>query len=162
VKRPDVDPGDAYLAGLRLLSARELSERQLQQRLRRRGFTDDAIAAALERLKSGGALDDRRTAFAFARTALRVKRHGRERVLRELEAIGVTRDLAREAVADAFSGADEAEMIRAAIARRRRGKGPLQPSELRRLHGWLLRQGFGAAAVASALRARGEASDTDD
>lgn len=153
MKRADLDPRDAHPTALRMLAARELSERQVRERLARRGFPEGAVAEAVSRLAASGAIDDRRVAFAFAKTRVRVRRHGRARVLRELEAIGIARDLARDAVAEAFAGVDESRMIAEAIARRRRGGGPIDPGEARRLHASLIRQGFSADAVVRALRA---------
>jgi regulatory protein len=144
-----------------MLALRELSVSQLHDRLRRRGFAEDAITAALTRLDASGALDDRRTALAFARTELRVKHRGRARVLRQLEAIGIARDLARDAVAEVYDEVDEADMIAQALARRRRSTNPVRdPAEFRRLHAYLVRQGFSSDAVIRALKAR--ATDMSD
>ena len=145
---------DSYSAAVRLLASRELSEHQLRQRLHKRGFQTPDIDEAIERAKASGAVDDRRVALAFARTQLKVKRHGRLRALRELEAIGVPREIAREAVAEVFGDADEPAMIAQALARRSKRTGALDPAERRRLHGYLIRQGFSPDAVIKALRTR--------
>jgi regulatory protein len=155
-------PEDVHHAALRLLRARELTERQLRDRLASRGFAADAISDAVTRLAGSGALDDGRAAAAFARTSVRVRRRGRDRVLRELEAMGVARDVARRAVENAFADADEPRMIADAIARRRRTRGRLPDGEFRRLRAYLIRQGFAPAAVLDALRkAGGSAADED-
>lgn len=162
MKRPDVDPRQPYSVALRMLAGRELSERQLRERLAKRGFPADAIADAAVRLKASRAVDDTRVALALARTHVRIKRHGRARVLRELEAIGIAREIARAAVADVFADVDEPHMIAQAIARRRRHTGTIEPAEFRRLHAYLIRQGFPADAVVRALRARGGSQFADE
>src|SRR5262245_35417860 len=124
----------AYSMGLVLLSRRELSVRQLQERLVRRGYTSPAVAEAVERLQASRALDDERVARAFARTHASVKRQGRDRVLRELAAIGIGRSVAADAVAEVFGALDEAALLSAALARRlRRGITLDDPAARRRI-----------------------------
>ena len=150
---------DAYVTGLTMLARRELSEAQVRQRLARRQFESDDIDAAVTRLQQERALDDRRTALAFARTQANVKRHGRLRVLRELQAIGIARGLAQDAVAEVFADVDEDDLIARALDRRlRTGRGTggtrPAPADLRRVQQYLLRQGFSADRVNAAIRTR--------
>ena len=116
------DADTAYVAGLTLLARRELAEAQLRERLTRRRFTPDDIDAAVTRLRRERALDDRRTALACARTEVRVRQRGRARVVRQIEALGIARDIARDAVAEVFAEVDEAALLEQALDRRlRRG-----------------------------------------
>jgi regulatory protein len=151
----DPTPAAARTTALLLLGRRELSSRQLRDRLRRKGFPDDVIDQAFTDLQSSGALDDTRAARARARHDLVVRRHGRARVLRQVQAMGVDGDTAREAVSAAFDDVDEGQMIEEALSRRlRNAPFPTDPQALRRLAGWLLRQGFDAAKVQQVLRRR--------
>jgi regulatory protein len=143
----------AYVAGLTLLSRRELAEAQLRERLARRKFDADEIDDAIARLRRERALDDRRTALACARTEVRVKRRGRARVVRQIEALGIARDIAREAVAEVFAEVDEAELLQQALERRlRRGTELSDPAAFRRVHRYLLGQGFDPERVTALLR----------
>ena len=145
----------AYVAALKMLARRELSEAQVRDRLeRRRACEPDEIDAAVARLKREKAIDDRRTAAACARTEVRVKRHGRLRVLQQIESLGISRAVARTAVKEAFEDVDEREMLDDAIARRARRRASFDAAEARRMHRYLLVQGFDPAEVASALRKR--------
>jgi regulatory protein len=155
------DPATCFTAAVRILAGRELSAFQLRERLKRRGFPDSEVTDAVKRLTASGSLDDRRVAFSFARHQLTIKRRGRLRALRELESIGIARDLAREAVAEAFDATDESALIDQTIARRVKSSAPLDLKAARRLHGYLIRQGFSADAVARALRRHGRALDDD-
>jgi len=143
----------AYSVALRLLATRELSRRQVDDRLRRRGFSDEQIAAAIARLRDDGSLDDARVALAYARTAARVKHQGRERVLKEIEGLGIGRQQARQAVDEVFGELDEAALIELALARRLRGR-ITSAAVFARHYRYLLRQGFTPAAVVDALRSR--------
>jgi regulatory protein len=145
----------AYVAGLTLLARRELAEAQLRERLARRKFEADEIDAAVTRLRRERAIDDRRTALACARTEMRVKHRGRARVVRQIEALGIARDVAREAVAEVFAEVDETELLQQALDRRlRHGMDVSDPAVFRRVHRYLLGQGFDAGRVTALLRGR--------
>jgi SOS response regulatory protein OraA/RecX len=147
----------AYVVGLTLLARRELGETQLRTRLARRKFDDEDIDGAIARLRHEGALDDRRTAIACARTEVRLRHRGRARVLRQIEALGIARDVARDAVAEVFTELDEAELLEQALDRRlRRGLVLNDPLVLQRMHRYLVAQGFDPSAVSGLLRRRAQ------
>ena len=146
----------AYVAGLTLLARRELAEAQLRERLARRKFNQEDIDAAVARLRLEGAVNDRRTAVACARTEVRLRHHGRARVVRRIEALGIARDVAREAVAEVFTEIDETELLEHALDRRlRRGLTLNDPLAVQRMHRYLVGQGFDPSAVTGLLRRRG-------
>ena len=156
--RPRSPSADAYVAGLTLLAGRDLSAAQLGQRLRRRGFTPEAIDAAVTRLHREGALDDRRAAAAYARRAVEVRRQGPARIARELAARGVDGSVAKAAIADALDGRDPEELLDRSLDRRLAG--PIASrAEFRRLYQYLLRQGFDGAMAGAALRRRARSPD---
>jgi regulatory protein len=143
----------AYIDGLRLLSRRDLSVSELRARLLDREHPADQVERAIEQLLDTQALDDSRVARAYARTAANVKGRGRLRVMRELTAMGIARQTASEAIADAFADVDERSLIAKAIQKKLRGKTKLAgAAEHARLYQYLMRQGFTPAAIADALR----------
>jgi regulatory protein len=145
----------AYVVGLKMVARRELAEAQLRTRLARRKFDEEDIDAAVARLRRERALDDRRTALACARTEVRLKHRGRARVTRQIEALGIARDLAREAVAEVFADIDETALLEQALDRRLRGGSELRdPAVFRRVHRYLLGQGFDPERVTALLRRR--------
>ena len=142
----------AYVAGLRMLARRELSEAQVRLRLGGRKFEPDEIDAAIARLQRERALDDRRTALACARTEAHLKHHGRARALRQVQALGIAREIARTAVSAVFAELDETQLLEDALERRLR-RAPLADARAaQRIRRYLLVQGFDPAEVASALR----------
>lgn len=142
-----------YLDGLKLLGRRELSVSQLRSRLLDREHAPEDADAAIARLLETGALDDRRVARAYARTASKIKGRGRLRVSRELQALGIAKDVVAEAVAEVFADLDERALIDRAIQKKLRGgKKPETMQERARLYQFLMRQGFTPAAVSAALR----------
>jgi regulatory protein len=146
----------AYNDGLKLLGRRELSAADLRARLVDREHPADEIDAAIAKLTASGALDDRRVARAYARTASKIKGRGRLRVTRELQAMGIARDIVADAVGDVFGDLDERAMIDRAIQKKLRGgRKPSTVQERARIYQFLMRQGFTPAAVSAALRRLG-------
>jgi len=144
----------AYIAGLKMLARRELSEAQVRTRLARKEYEPDEIDDAVARLRRERALDDHRTALACARTEVRIKHRGRARVLRQVESLGIARTVARAAVAEVFGELDENALLEQALERRLR-RGPLTDvAAARRVHRYLLGQGFDPARVSSLIRGR--------
>ena len=136
-----------------MLARRELSVEQVRARLAHHEHSPPTIETAIRQLLDSGALDDRRVARAYARTASTVKGRGRLRVLRELAAIGIAKDVAAEAVGEVFGDVDERALIAKAIQKKMRGRPKLANQQERaRLYQFLMRQGFTPAAVADALR----------
>ena len=149
------DADRAYVTALGLLARRELAEAQLRTRLAKRKFNDDEIDGAMTRLRRERAVDDRRTALACARTQVRIKHRGRARVVRHIEALGINRDIAREAVAEVFAELDENVLLEQALDRRlRHGRSLSDPAVVRRVHRYLLGQGFDPGRVTELLRRR--------
>jgi regulatory protein len=149
----------AYAAGLNLLARRELAEAQVRTRLARQQFDDADIDAAVERLRDERALDDRRTALACARTQVRTRHRGRARVVRQIEALGIAREIARDAVGEVFADVDEDALLEQALERRlRQGESLSDLTVLRRVHRYLLGQGFDPARVTDLLRRRSRAN----
>ena len=143
-----------YLAGLRMLARRELSEQEIRQRLARRHHDRDAIDSAVARLKENRSLDDERVSGALARSEVGLKRHGRLRAQRQMEAAGITPALARRALDEVFASVDPDELIAAALAKWLRcGRLIEDDAHFRRLYRSLIGQGFEPDRVLATLRA---------
>jgi regulatory protein len=152
--------GSAYGDGLQMLARRELSAAQVKARLLEREHAAEDVDAAIEQLRESGALDDARVARAYVETALRVKGRGRLRIQRELNEMGIPREVASAALADAFGDVDERRLIAKAIAKKLRGQRKIDtPGEYARVYQFLMRQGFSPAAVSAALRTYRKGAD---
>jgi regulatory protein len=153
----------AYLDALHLLARRALSVTECRERLLAREHTDDQIDAAIARLVETGGLDDRKLALAHARTAVDIKGRGRLRVVRELQARGVDKDVAAEAVAEVFGEKDERSLVARALQKKLRGRPrPADAAEHARLYQYLMRQGFTPAVVIESLRRLRRATDDEE
>jgi regulatory protein len=145
----------AYIAGLKMLGRRELSEAQIRQRLARRGHEPEDIDAAVVRLKADRSLDDARVAGAIARTETSIRRRGRLRVRRQIQAAGIDPDVAAQALDAVFSEIDGDALLDAALARRLPDDRPIADDrEFQRLYRFLMVQGFESDGVLRLLRGR--------
>ena len=154
---------DAYTDALRLLAGRELSVSRCRARLLDRDHAPADVDQAIERLLEDGSLNDARVARAYARTAVTVKGRGRLRVARELQELGVARDVAAAALADVYGEQDERSLVARAVQKKLRGRAkPSTPADFARIYQHLLRQGFSpSAASAEVRRLRRPASDDE-
>ncbi len=146
---------DTYLTALKMLGRRELSEAQLRQRLLRRQHDPDAIEAALTRLKSDRSLDDERVAGAIARSETNLKKRGRYRVTRQIEAAGIASSIAKRIVEETFADIDGDALLAQALDRRLRGRTSIADDrEFQRLYRYLVAQGFEPDRVLALLRTK--------
>ncbi len=144
---------DTYLAALKMLARRELSEAQLRQRLLRHQHDPDAIEQAIARLKSDRSLDDERVAGAIARSETGLRKRGRYRVTRQIEAAGISASIAKRVVDETFAAIDGDALLAQALARRLRGRTRIEDDrEFQRLYRYLLGQGFEPDRVLALLR----------
>jgi regulatory protein len=148
-------PHPTYIAALKMLARRELSERQIRQRLARQGHDDDAVDDAIARLKADRSLDDDRVARALARHEVLTRRHGRARAGRQLAAAGIDAPLARAALDEVLGGVDQDALLESALRRRLRDSQTIDDEKaFQRLYRYLLGQGFESDRILRALKSR--------
>ena len=136
-----------------MLARRELSEAQVRQRLARRDHPPGDIDDAVDRLKRDRSIDDERVAGVIARTETAVRKRGRLRVRRRIEAAGIASALAERAVDEVFREVDGDALLEAALRKRLRGAERITDDrQFARLWRYLLGQGFEADRVAALLR----------
>jgi regulatory protein len=119
------EPPTAVDTALRALRHRDLSARELEQRLRAKGFEESERAEALETLERTGLLDDVRFAEARARS-LAARGAGDAAIRHALGLAGVAREIADDALQALEPEAERANAIAA-----RRGAGPKTARYLR-------------------------------
>jgi len=123
----------------------------LDQRLRRAGFPDDEVAVALADLEQSGLIDDQRFAQAVVADRAGRRLSGDREIRNVLRQQGVSEELSSAAIAEA---GDEAERALALARKRAFRLRDLDPATaFRRLHGLLLRRGFGPSVAREACRA---------
>ena len=149
----------AYVAALRMLARRELSEAQVRQRLARKEFADTDIDEAVTRLKDDRAIDDARVAEAIARTETSVRKRGKRRIMRKIESAGIRPTVAKQAIDEVFGALDAEALLESALAKRLpRGQSIEDDRTFNRLYRYLVGQGFEPDRVVELLRSRKSAA----
>lgn len=135
---------------VRLLAHRPRARRELQTRLRRNGFSDQAISAALNRMEELGYINDQQFATYWVENRAEHRPRGRRLIAQELRAKGVAPDVIEQAV-------DEAEIDEYGqaleLARQRSGRMQGLESQVwrRRMAGFLQRRGYSMEIVRRVL-----------
>jgi regulatory protein len=144
----------AYIDGLKLLGRRELSEKQVRQRLARKEYQPDEIDEAVARLREERAINDHRVAEAIARTETGIRKRGKIRVRMQLERAGIAKETAKAAIDGVFEGIDDAALLESSLRKRLRGRETIADDrEFARLFRFLIGQGFESDRVMTALKA---------
>ena len=141
----------ATAVALRLLARRERCRRELEERLRRRGFSPEAVADAIARLEDAGYLSDERFAHAFLRARMQ-RGEAPWLAAAKARARGADEAAVARALAEAEERWDALEAARALVAKWD-PDAALRKSEAgrRRIAGRLMRRGFDAATIAAIL-----------
>lgn len=145
---------DAYEDGVRLLSRRSLTRREVVSRLRERGHGDDEVEEAVSRLTAQSAIDDRALASHWIASQAAGRGRGKDRALAELVARGVDETIAASAWSQAMEdGAIDDEALLSRAVRKRLGAPPgrADRGRLARVYNALLHEGFGDAELEAAL-----------
>jgi regulatory protein len=144
----------AYIDGLKMLGRRELSEKQVRQRLARKEYDQDEIDEAVARLREERAINDQRVAEAIVRTETGIRKRGRVRVRMQLERAGIAKETAKAAIDRVFEAVDDAALLESSLRKRLRGRETIADErEFARLFRYLIGQGFESDRVMKALKA---------
>ena len=152
------DAERCYAAAMRILGHRFNSVAELRLKLRAKKFEREVIDETIERLRAEKWLDDERFAGAFVRTRQN-KKIGSRRIARELAAVGVDRDTAKNVLAEHADEERELADLTALCEKRKRllirrhGEAYLETAEGRKkLAAYLLNHGYDAALVQRVIK----------
>ncbi|MCC7008334.1 MAG: regulatory protein RecX [Acidobacteria bacterium] len=140
------------------MGRRDLTAAELTAKLTDQGYAPSDVTDVVQRLIDEHAVDDRRTAAAYAETAARIKGRGRLRIRRELEARGISRSVIEDVLRQAAPADDELAAIRQYLTRKRLTERS-SPAERRRVFQQLLRRGFPPETIRKVLRDEPDADD---
>ena len=135
----------SYDKAVQLLAARPHFRRELEAKLRQRGFPSEEIEEALARLTEQGYLDDRAAARSLVESRA-AKGEGRTRLRAELAKRGAPQEAIEEALSEITDEDDLPRAREAAEAWRRRGG-----TDPRALARHLDRKGFTRRAIVAVL-----------
>lgn len=139
---------EPWEVALKLLAMRALTTQELGQRLARRGYTAEQIAAVVAKLTASRYLDDAEYARAWARARAHRRSVGPARLARELRARGIAEGEITGALDEAYGDRDARQVAEAAVGRKLPALQGLAPEVARRrLAAYLSRQGFSTEIV---------------
>lgn len=146
-------------AGLSLLGYRARATGELEARLRRKGFSPSAIAAAIEKLQGWHYLDDENFAQAWIEQQQAHRPRSRRALQQELRTKGIEPGLIESTLATTKFD-EEADAL--ALARKKwQGMANLSPEvRQRRLTGYLGRRGYGFDIVRKVINQLENEGDT--
>jgi regulatory protein len=130
-----------------LLKFRLRTEKELFQRLTKKGFSGDCVKQALEFLKEKRFIDDRLFAKAWVESRLK-KPLGFRRLAMELKIKGVDEKIIDSRLDEAKKGYSEEAVVKEIIRQKQektRGIDPLKAKK--RIYSYLLRRGFSPEVV---------------
>ena len=133
------------------LSFRARSEKEITDKLKRKGYEEDVVEVTISRLRESNFVND--AEFAAQWTRHRQTGKGRRFIAQELKQKGVDSDTIAETLAETVSDADESETA-FTLAVRRVGVNPTDKSReaQAKLAAFLQRRGFGWDIVRGVLR----------
>ena len=138
----------ARLFVIRSLAVRMQSTAELERKLAARDIPADVARDALERVADYGYVNDEALANQLAR-GMRSRGYGRRRAEQKLRERGLTGDIAKAAIAEAYEQVDETDLATEAL----RNRPTATDAERRRAVAFLSRRGFSTAAAWGAVRA---------
>ncbi|WP_414718493.1 regulatory protein RecX [Trichlorobacter sp.] len=146
-------PGDCYLAALRLLTGQDYTCAALRRKLQMKRFSAEVAHQAVERLISEGYLDDQRYAERFVAAARQSGRYVGYRLRQELRRRGVAPELIDQVLRNVPDDGDELAQARELIERRYAAFNPQEADDRqrRRIAGFLQRRGYRGDVVRQLL-----------
>lgn len=140
---------------MKLLEFSDRTTKELETKLSRSGFSEEAIAEAEEYLNLFHYLDDER--FAYQYILCRLEGKSRQVITQELKRKGVSEEIIHHAwnsISDELGvnfRENELDMIRTIVRKHHFSESKITIKELRRLYGKLARKGFSLSDIKSVL-----------
>ena len=148
---------------LRLLSYRQRSVKEVEEKLESKGFSPEEIRTAIDYLSRLGYLNDEKFAHALVESRSTGRRWGTRKIAAELVSKGIAADTVRQALS-CLSREAEAAAGKEAIKkwlRERAVRPPLSPKDFERAMRHLISRGFQASLALDILNPYRKA-DTDE
>ena len=134
----------------KLLSFCDRSEKEIREKILKKGYSEAECEEAIAFCRSYGYLDDSRYVQHFVNDAVNLKKHGKARIKQELRQKGIDDSLIEEALA---SINDEREMLISEMERRFKGCDFTDKKVKNKVFGFFLRRGFSARDILCAMNA---------
>ena len=155
--RETVNVRRAYNYAVSLLAHRDHSEKELMEKLSRKGYTDGA-EAAIEKLRNSGYVSDERFAKLYVRELRSLKKYGKRRIEQELYRKGIDRDIISEVLDE--TDFDESELV--TLIERKYSRYLGDEKGIQKTINSLVRMGYGYGEIRDALKTINENTEFDN
>lgn len=127
----------------KLLSIRPRSEKEVKERLKKKGFTPRTISQVTDLAKGKNLINDERFAQEFVNGRLSRKPKGKFALRRELQAKGIDEEIIQKTLDKKFKDLDVGKIIKElAVKRLKRYRGEDTTKQYRKTTDFLKRRGF--------------------
>ncbi len=152
-EKPPLSYTKALDASYRFISYRERSTKEVEDRLKRRGFDDETRGKVIAFLKAKRLLDDDRFAKAYVNAMLKRSPSGLDLLKMKLSGKGVPSDISESVISGIGKDYDEYESAyKAASSRLKKYAGISEEKAKRRIYEYLMRRRFKRSVVFTILR----------
>jgi regulatory protein len=135
--------GSPYEAAVQFLGNRPRSVAEIRRHLRGKGYDDDAVDGAIDKLRAQRYVDDLDFAKYWVEQRSRFRPKGDRALISELTNKGVSRETIDAALGE-MPAESESDRARRALARQlRRWESLEAPERKRKIHAFLAQRGFG-------------------
>ena len=155
--RETVNVRRAYNYAVSLLARRDHSEKELMEKLSRKGYTEGA-EVAVEKLRNSGYVNDERFARLYVRELRSLKKYGKRRIEQELYRKGIDRDIISEVLDE--TDFDENELV--ALIERKYSRYLGDEKGIQKTINSLVRMGYGYGEIRDALKTINENTEFDN
>lgn len=138
---------------VKILTIHDRSEKELTDKLLKKGYSEEDTEEAVEFCKEYGYIDDERYAAHFVHDASEIKKFGAVRIRNELRMKGIAPETIEEAM---LALENEEEILNSEMKRRFDGADFSDPKVKNRIVGYFARRGF---SVNDIIRAMGESEE---
>jgi regulatory protein len=145
-------PAEALQYALKLLNYRSRSEREMSQRLKKRGFQNNTIQETLGYLKNAGLIRDHSLATELFRITREKKYLGRKGIENFMQKRGITNDIIAQTVSTLTEDMEKDTALKLVDKKLKFMHNYPQHTKKRKLWGMLKRRGFSFDIIRSAVK----------
>ena len=144
------DENEAKNTALRLLSFRRRTEKEVKEKLQKKGFDEKTIKKTIEKLKEYDLINDLEFATAWVKDRLAYKQRGRRLLKQELWKRGIKKEIIDQVTQELCKDEDKSAIeLLEKIKNRYKNLEPQVAK--RRMYGFLLRRGFSYETINQAM-----------
>ena len=134
---------------LYLLADMDRTEKELYDKLKKTGYSEETVSAAMEYVKSFGYIDDVRYASRYIESFR--DRKSRMKMTYDMTAKGVDREVIENAFRE-YPDYDETDLIRRLVEKKLRGRDLTDPGVWQKTAAYLARRGFASGDIVKVLQ----------